>query len=60
MNRFVALYEGPTVSSARLLALSADEAIVEMFREALAPKAESEAGNSGEAKPLAVVRGAED
>jgi hypothetical protein len=60
MNRFVALYEGPTVSSARLLALSADERIVAKFCEALAPETEQMTdGNPGRA-PLAVIRGDED
>jgi hypothetical protein len=60
MNRFVALYEGPTVSSARLLALSADERVVAKFYEALAPEPEPKAGSSREPQPLAVVRGEED
>jgi hypothetical protein len=60
MNRFLALYEGPTVSSARLLALSADERVVAKFYEALAPESEPEADSSREPQPLAVVRGEED
>ena len=59
MNRFVALYEGPTVSSARLLALSADERIVAKFYEALAPETEQKLDLSPGGAPLAVVRGDE-
>lgn len=35
MTRFVAVYEGPTLSAARLLAVSADERIVNKFFEEL-------------------------
>ena len=60
MNRFIALYEGRTVSSARLLALSADERIVARFYEALTPEAEQKPEASPGRAPLAVVRGDEE
>lgn len=42
MIRFVAVYEGLTVSSARLLALSADERIVRMLVEELVGEAKED------------------
>ena len=48
MTRFVAVYEGLTVSSARLLALNADERIVRKFFEELLaePEEDTPAGTS--------------
>lgn len=58
-SRFIALYQGATVSNARLLALSADERIVARFYELLLPETEQKPDVNPGGAPLAVVHGDE-
>ena len=61
MTNFIALYRGPTVTEARLIALSSDPEIVDRFMCELAgPDEAVERGTSAEREPLRIVRGNEE
>lgn len=60
MHRFVAVYEGATVSSARLLAVSAEPRLVARFFEELMGEitVEEQDTNPGNGRVLELARGA--
>jgi len=60
LTNFIALYRGPSVAEARLVAVSSDPEIVDWFMSALAgPHETEERSTSTEREPLRVVRGDE-
>lgn len=60
MTNFIALYRGPSVAEARLIAVSSDPEIVDWFMNALTgPDERGERSTSTEREPMRVVRGDE-
>jgi hypothetical protein len=59
MARFLALYEGPTISSARLLAVSAEPRLISKFFEELVAEPEEDNGGRAEdrGRVLELARG---
>lgn len=62
MTNFIALYRGPSVSEARLIAISSEPSIVDLFIRELASEQNhcQEPNTSEERKPLHMVRGDEE
>jgi hypothetical protein len=60
-TNFIALYRGPTVAEARLIAVSSDPEIVGRFMcELVGPDEAEEHDTSAEREPLRIVRGDEE
>jgi hypothetical protein len=61
LTNFIALYRGPSVAEARLIAVSSEPRIVDRFMCELAgPDEAEERGTSDEREPLRIVRGNEE
>jgi hypothetical protein len=61
MTNFIALYRGPSVTEARLIAVSSEPQIVDRFlRELAGVEASEERDESGERESLRIARGDEE